>query len=336
MNSSSASDVASTVRGCEPVIPQGTLDHTNTEACGWLIFTAVFSIITCPVTTVLNALVIIAVKTQHRLKTNTNIALACLSTTDLAMGVLGQPIFIATVIAALQGITSSLYCRKLTLIASIISRILASVSLSHLAMMNAERYIAIKHPMQYETIVSKNRLMCLSAVLWIIELPLTAPLSMTDSKIYLRIDLFLTSFCIATTIFCQVMLYYETIRHKKQIANQQVSLEAKEKFLKEKKAFKLTATVLFSLIVCYLPFIVARTLTSNSIITSVNVAYIAIFTGRAGGIFNPVIYCVRIRTFRVAFVQLLLRKSSTEADNIEKRVFGRSNRLIPLQEGSNA
>lgn len=136
------------------------------------------------------------------------------------------------------------------------------------------------------------------------------------------------------------MLYYETIRHKKQIANQQVSLEANEKFLKEKKAFKLTATVLFSLIVCYLPFIVARTLTSNSIITSVNVAYIAIFTGRAGGIFNsivnPVIYCVRIRKFRVAFVQLLLRKSSREADNIEKRVFGRSNRLIPLQEGSNA
>ena len=56
-------------------------------AYGWLIFIAVISIITFPLTAVMNALVIIAVKTKHRLKTKSNIALACLSTTDLTMGV---------------------------------------------------------------------------------------------------------------------------------------------------------------------------------------------------------------------------------------------------------
>ena len=85
MNSSSSStNTVSTVRGCDPAIPQGTLDHTTPEAYGWLVFITVFSIITCPLTIVLNALVIIAVTTKHRLNTNTNIALACLSTTDLA------------------------------------------------------------------------------------------------------------------------------------------------------------------------------------------------------------------------------------------------------------
>ena len=72
MNSSSAStNTVSTVRGCDPAILQGTLDHTTPEADGWLVFITVFSIITCPLTIVLNALVIITVTTKHRWNTNT-------------------------------------------------------------------------------------------------------------------------------------------------------------------------------------------------------------------------------------------------------------------------
>ena len=335
MNSSSASTNAiSTVRGCDPAIPQGTLDHTTPEAYGWLVFIAVFSIITCPLTIVLNALVIIAVTTKHRLNTNTNIALACLSTTDLTMGVIGQPLSISKTIAELQGNTSGTYCVR-TLLATIALRVLSSVSLSHLAMMNVERYIAIKHALKYETIVTKNRLVCLSSLLWVAELPLTVPLSVVDNKLYFRVDNFVTSLCIGTIFFCQVLLYHETSRHQKQIANQQVSLEAREKFLKEKKASKLTATVLFFLILCYLPFIVARALVSNHVIKSVNLAYIALFTGRAAAVLNsllnPIIFCVRIKQFRVAFIQLMFKKDHTEAENIEKRVFGRVNHAIPLQ-----
>ena len=124
MNSSSAStNAVSTVRGCDPAIPQGTLDHTTPEAYGWLVFITVFSIITCPLTIVLNALVIIAVTTKHRLNTNSNIALACLSTTDLAMGVIGQPFSISKTIAELQGNTSGTFCVR-TLLATIALRVI--------------------------------------------------------------------------------------------------------------------------------------------------------------------------------------------------------------------
>ena len=181
-----------------------------------------------------NALVIIAVTTKHRLNTNTNIALACLSTTDLAMGVIGQPLSISKTITELQGNTSGTYCVR-TLLATIGLRVLSSVSLSHLAMMNVERYIAIKHALKYETIVTKNRLICLSSLLWVAELPLTVPLWVVDNKLYFRVENMVTSFCIATIFFCQVLLYHETSRHQKQFANQQVSLEAREKFLRRKK-----------------------------------------------------------------------------------------------------
>ena len=237
------------------------------------------------------------------------------------MGVIGQPLSIYKTIAELQGNTSGTYCVR-TLLATIALRVLSSVSLSHLAMMNVERYIAIKHALKYETIITKNRLVCLSSLLWVAELPLTVPLSVVDNKLYFRVDNFVTSFCIATIFFCQVLLYHETSRHQKQIANQQVSLEAREKFLKEKKASKLTSTVLFVLMLCYLPFIVARALVWNHVIKSVNLAFIALFTGRATAVLksllNPVIFCVRIKQFRVAFIQLIFKKDHTEAENIEK------------------
>jgi len=67
----------------------------------------------------------------------------------------------------------------------------------------------------------------------------------------------------------------------------------------------------------------------------VNLAYIALFTGRPAAVLNsllnPVLFCVRIKQFRVAFIQLVFKKDHAEAENIEKRVFGRVNHAIPLQ-----
>ena len=333
MNSSSASDAARTVHGCDRAISQGSLDHTTPEAYAWLVFITVISIITSPITFSLNALIIIAVKTKHRVKTKSNLAIACLSSTDGIMGVIGQPLFISWVIAELQGNTSSTYCIR-TLLSRIALRVLGIASLSHLAMMNVERYIAIKHPLQYETIVTENSLTCLCVLPWITAILLTVPFA--DNNLYLTVDNSTMFLCMAIIFYCQIVLYYETRRHQKEIAAQQVSLEAREKFLKEKKAFKLTTTVLFFLILCYLSLILARTLISKSVIKSVNLAYIALFAGIIVAIFNsivnPIIYCVRIRQFRVAFIQLVFRKSNTQAENLEKRVFGRLNRVMPHQE----
>ena len=236
MNSSSASDAARIVHGCDQAISQGSLDHTTPEAYAWLVFVTFISIITSPITFSLNAVIIIAMKTKHRVKTKSNLAIACLSSTDGIMGVIGQPLFISWVIAELQGNTSSTYCMR-TLLSRIALRVLGIASLSHLAMMNVERYIAIKHPLQYETIVTENRLTFLSVLLWITAILLTVPLSFADNNLYLTVDNSTMFLCMATIFYCQIVLYYETRRHKKEIDAQQVSLEAREKFLKEKKAF---------------------------------------------------------------------------------------------------
>ena len=91
------------------------------------------------------------------MKTKSNIALACLSSTDAVMGVIGQPLLVSWVIAELQGNTFSTYCVRIQL-ARMALRVLGVASLFHLAMVNVERYIAIKHSLRYETLVTETRL----------------------------------------------------------------------------------------------------------------------------------------------------------------------------------
>ena len=163
----------------------------------------------------------IAVKTKHRVKTKSTIALACLSSTDAVTGTIGQPLFISWVIAELHGNTFSTYCVRIQLARKAL-RLLGVASLFHLAMVNVERYIAIKHSLRYETLVTETRLITVSAVSWIITtlLQFTVPADCIDNEDnnYVIIDTGIMFLCTATILFCQVVLYFETRRHEKEIA----------------------------------------------------------------------------------------------------------------------
>ena len=314
MNSSETSQTASTGRECG-LTPQGTVNDISSEVYCWLVFITVISIITCPVTTVLNALIIVAVKTKNQVRTKSNIALACLSSTDAVMGVIGLPLFSSWLIVELQGNTFGMHCELIGFTRTSL-RLLTIASLLHLAIVNVERYIAIKHSLRYEIIVTEARLNGVSALLWTITLLLT----FLTSNNYVQYDIGLTSLCIASIFSCQVVLYYETRRHEKKIALQQVSVEAREKFLREKKALKQTTTVIFFLIICYLPIIISRVFISTFVVlNSVNSVYFVHFTGVffviSNSLLNPIIHCVRMKKFRLALKELVFSKGNRQAGN---------------------
>ena len=314
MNTSETSQTASTGRECG-LTPQGTVNDISSEVYCWLVFITVISIITCPVTTVLNALIMVAVKTKNQVRTKSNIALACLSSTDAVMGVIGLPLFSSWLIVELQGNTFGMHCELIGFTRTSL-RLLTIASLLHLAIVNVERYIAIKHSLRYEIIVTEARLIGVSALLWTITLLLT----FLPGNNYVQYDIGLTSLCIASIFSCQVVLYYETRRHEKKIALQQVLVEAREKFLREKKALKQTTTVIFFLIICYLPIIISRVFISTfAVLNSVNSVYFVHFTGVffviSNSLLNPIIHCVRMKKFRLALKELVFSKGNIQAAN---------------------
>ena len=118
------------------------------------------------------------------------------------------------------------------------------------------------------------------------------------------------------------MLYYKARRQEKQIAAHHVSEDNRQKFVKEKKALKLKTTVLFLLVLSYSPWIVLNILIRISFIESSCATHtalaIACFPIILNSLINPTIYCIRRRQFRVALIEILLRKSNVEAQETER------------------
>ena len=354
MNSSATSQGWSTNSECEIYhFLGGKLDQPTTEVYVVFLFLIVISIITCPITIALNALVIIAVKIKRRLRTRSNIALACLALTDELTALIGHPIFIAVTVSALQGENSSKICTLQPLLKNTL-RLLNAASLYHMVLMNLERYIAIKHSFAYETLVTETRILGMSAITWIIVV-IRIPLIIAGNRVYIQVSSILMFLSLATIIFCQIIVSFEAHRQEKLIAAQQISVEARQKFLKEKKAFKLTSIVLFILFLSYLPVVVVRilvvdpatntvntkqqnqTLVSSAVTSHINTKFIAFFTANfvliLNSLVNPVVYCLRIRKFRVAFIELVFCKSNSQAEDIERRLYGSGNVVVPLGEG---
>ena len=89
-----------------------------------------------PCTVILNVLVIKAVKTTPRLRTNSNILLACLAVTDALTGLLCQPLFILWRIFLVFGLSNS-ETAKISFISSLLVTLVSSYL--HLMLVTFER-----------------------------------------------------------------------------------------------------------------------------------------------------------------------------------------------------
>ena len=287
----------------------------------------VVNVLTCPLIALLNILVIVAVKTKRELRTKSNVALACLATTDLVVGLVVQPLQITRYSLLLHGETE-LFCSLRNIVTGITVKCVFA-SLYHLLLISAERYLAINHPFTYEDQVTKVRIIIASGLVWAVMIILPAQdLFSTNSQfVTLTVRSVLLFLFFFAVIYFNIAVYIEARRNEKQIAANQVSLEAKEKFLKKRKAFYTTTIVLLAIFLCYLPTsicVVIIFVLKDRI--SANVGHIVIYLVSLlpvlNAFINPLIYAVRIRSLRVAFIQLLSRKTLAKAEELERKIFG--------------
>ncbi|XP_078344003.1 melanocyte-stimulating hormone receptor-like [Oculina patagonica] len=315
----------------------GVLPPSAIEARAVLIFLSVISIVTFPFTAALNTLVIIAVKTKARLRAHKcNILLACLATTDLMVGVIIQPLFAALMITFVVGATTAGSC-ALQNVTGFFSMFLCDTSLIHLALISVERYLALKHTFDYEAgLVTENRLLIGSALAWLFSFILHIPFFVNRFVFYIILNAFIV-LSLAVITFCQITVYCEVRRHEKELSTQQVTEEARQKFLKDKKAFKLTAIIVSVLFLCYGPICVFALVSikyrSYMSIQTVYACFLsAVFVVIFNSFLNPLIYSVRMRQFRVAFIELTCRTANTaEAEEIEMRGFGSPNTVVRFE-----
>ena len=227
-------------------------NHTNitSDVYSVLAITTALNTFTFPFAILLNSLVIVAVKTKRHLRTKSNISLACLATTDFAVGLIVQPLAITSFSLFFIGSSAQTMTSSFVWVSSAVGQTCTAASLLHLLLMSGERYLAIKHPFAYENgLVTEARIIMASGLAWMCA----AIVCGIRASIFREISVVFISAVISTVVYCHVVIYKEVRRNTQQIIANQVSLAVKEKLLKNKRAFNTTVVIVLTLFLCYIP-----------------------------------------------------------------------------------
>ena len=311
----------------------GKPDYLSDLPYAVLVALIVIHATTCPFAIVLNLLVMIAVKTKARLQSMSNIALACLASTDVMVGLVVQPLLIAQMVNLIQGETTTSACSIQSVTGFFITFFCFS-SAVHLFLITVDRYIAIMRPYIYIQTVTKARVLIATVLAWTLSVIIHV-VSLIDEELFRTIIGVVVVSLVVIIAVCNVIVYREVHRHEKQIAAQQVDVATRENFLSQKRAFKLTLTIIALLVISFLPVIIFRRLKESleRIVSFGTLAciFMAVYSLPAFNSFvNPFIYCIRLRQFRVSFIELLMQKNHHEAVEFEGKIF-RTNVVVNFE-----
>ena len=301
INNTSTASVAASCRVTE--------DGYFLENAAVTLLSITLNLVTSPLIILMNVLVITAIKTRRRLQTMYNILLANLAGTDLIVGLVSQPIFISQEILLLSGATLNEYCSLYSKTIWVLI-VPCSASLLKLALLSAERYLAMKYSLRYHSIVTTPRLTVAVVCSWVISVvPLILRsniVTISLSKVFFFVSVILS---IVVIVYCHSAVYFITRRHMIQIKTEQMTHEAKVNFLEERKALKTTSIIIGLVFMSYVPGILYGGLKYVLPIFSPErqTIYLPLATSciLINSFCNPIIYCWRNKGLRKAMTELL-------------------------------
>ena len=248
---------------------------------------------TLPVIILMNALVIIAIKTRRRLQSVYNILLACLAGADLAVALVSQPLFIAQEILFLSDGKAVFFC----LFPSIESLLI-------LALLSMERYIAMKFSLRYASLMTTPRLTGAVLCSWIISVISVIlrliPVTYSFAVVFVYVTVIPA---ISIIVFCHTTVYLVSRRHVRRIRTEQLPSETKTKFVEERKALKTTSIIIVFVFLSFVPSLLYGIFSRD--IRQTNLRPLVLSCILLNSLLNPVIHCWRNKDLRKVMMELL-------------------------------
>ena len=270
-------------------------------------------------TVLLNSLVIVAVATRHRLQSNSNVLVAWLAGTDLLNGLVNQDIEIALELSRISSHGPFCNLEK----ASAVARTgYFFLSIGNLVLISTDRYISIKQPLRYETIVTKQRISTGLVLAWAVglfitihELTMTVIDSGTDlyflyMKMSYVIMLILVLAAIVVIGYTNCYIFSESRRQRKRLLTEPLPEEEAKRLKEENKATNTLTLILATLVITYIPSIALIIFTAYSEdilkphISTVSWSWVMTLS-LLGSLCNPIIFFWRVKKLRHAILEIL-------------------------------
>ena len=262
-----------------------------------------------------NILVISAVWKTSSLRSPSIVLLCGLATSDLAVGLVVQPLFLYIELTQFLDHSAEYHCTSGKAFITV-SYSVCGVSLLTVTAISVDRLLALQYHLRYANIATVARVICVMTLNWLVSGFLASLILWGRNDIFLVVMAVVVGTCLSLSIFVHMKIYRVVRRHQQQIQAQTEAVQARDGF--NVARFKRTAVnaflIHYFLLICYTPLFITLLLTSNEAkidSASWKKSYSAIAWKLTSTIVflnsavNPFIYCWRLREMRLAVINAL-------------------------------
>ncbi len=260
---------------------------------------------------VLNSLTFYAMRKTSSLPKPLKTLLLSLAVSDLAVGLLVQPLYLAKVIIQLQQNTKHNAFYSVHNVYVFVALIFVNASFFSVVAISVDRFLAIHLHLRYQELVTHKRVVAVVIAIWVLRafLPIVYLwISVKIARVVIRIVLGLCFIC-TTLVYCRI--YFAVRRHTIQIQALQVQQveengEITHSAMQRKYALSSFYVYLVFLICCMPEYCLSFVLQISGPSAALNGPLLYFKTLlRINSSLNPVIYCWKMRHIRHAVIEIL-------------------------------
>ena len=257
-----------------------------------------------------NFLVLGAIWSTPTLPKPTNILLLGLSLSDLAVGLIVQPMFIVRVIWKVS--------QEYRQVFRFIQAFFVSATILTLTSVSVDRSLALIVHLRYVAVITVQKTLAVLCLIWLAS-AVYAVTFLIDSELHRSVSFSIIALSIVVTTSMCSTIYRICRRHRNQIKNQSLANQPEAFEMKRYRKSLITMIVLLILlIICYTPYICLRAVANFADWTSTPyrtfILRLSASLVYVNSSINPLLYCWRVPEMRVAtkqFWRSLFHRSST-------------------------
>ena len=278
------------------------------EVHGELVFLSVINTFLSITAFLGNTLILVALRKDTSIHSSSKLLYRNLAITDLCVGIIVEPLQVAYWISVVSRRWDICYYEKLTVFFAGVT--LCSVSLITLTAISFDRLLALVLGLRYRQVVTLKRTRLIAIGGWIVSVvgPSTSFLNFLIFSLYQYIVI---AFCSVTTI-CTYTKIFMSLRHNQiHVQNHVVQGQSSQantlNIARYRKAVYSALWVQVTLVICYLPYVIAVALTPQrgmplstylALQCTATLAYL-------NSSLNPFLYCWKITEVRQAVKETL-------------------------------
>ena len=257
----------------------------------------------------INIVAVIALRKTASLRKPLKILLLSISVSDLCVGLLVQPLYVALhVIDKRNPIVA-----PLVRVHIISANFFCTATLLGICAVSVDRFLTIHLQPRYQEIVSHRRVEAVVISIWVLSAVLSLPRIHSEkaNRIILAINVFITLGCLVAIAIIYLKLYVVFKHHIMQVQAPNINLDSQTTVAIEDTAIQKKCTVAIfylylTLLICYLPnTCTALMILVDAYVPASQVIHFSDALVYLNSCLDPLIYCWKMRQVRLAAMNIL-------------------------------